>query len=102
MTLKVKEEKNQTTRSRILSFEEFLDILDKNRSHCSKEESIKSLKEKIESFEKRFKMTTLEFIERFDKGEFEEDSKYPDHELFIWRNYYRSHQELLEETKKEK
>jgi hypothetical protein len=102
MGVKVKEKKKEKTRSRIPSFEEFLAILEKNRSHSTKEESIKSLKERIDAYEKRFKMTTLEFVERFDKGEFEVDSKYPDHELFIWRNYYRSYQELIEETKKDK
>ena len=97
MRVRGKKEK-KTTRIRIPSFEEFIDTLDKNRSHFSKEESIKSLKEKINAYEKRYQMTTSEFIKTFDKGEFEKDSKYPDHELFIWRNYCRIYQELIADS----
>jgi hypothetical protein len=97
MGVKVKDKKKEAARSRIPSFEEFLAILEKNRSHSTKEDVIKSLKEEIEGYEKKYKMKTSEFIKRYDGGEFEMDDSYPDHELFIWRNSYRSYQELMGE-----
>ena len=94
MGVKVKEKKKETARNRIPSFEEFLAILEKSRSYSTKEDVVKSLKEEIKNYEKKYKMKTSEFIKRYDSGEFEMDDSYPDHELFIWRNSYRSYQEL--------
>jgi len=101
MSVKVKEKKKETSRNHIPSFEEFLAILEKNRSHCTKEDVVKSLKEEIEGYEKKYKMPTRKFVERYDKGEFEMDDSYPDYELAQWRGAYRSYQRLHKELKKE-
>jgi hypothetical protein len=97
MGVKVKEKKKEAARSHIPSFEEFLAILEKNRSHYTKKDVVKSLKEEIEGYEKKYKMKTSEFIKRYDGGEFETDESYPDNELFDWYSAYLSHQELLAE-----
>jgi hypothetical protein len=102
MGVKVKDKKKETTRSRIPSFEEFLAILEKNRSHCTREDAVKSLKEEIESYEKKYKMPTQEFVERYDSGEFETDSTHDDFELDCWYGAYHSYQELIQESEEGK
>ena len=97
MSIKAKEKKEKAEKDRIPSFQEFLAMVEKNRSHCTKDDVIKSLREEIESYEKKYKMKTSEFIKRYDSGEFEMDDNFPDYELFIWRNSYRSYQELTDE-----
>jgi hypothetical protein len=99
MGVKVKDKKKEAARSRIPSFEEFLAILEKNRSHSTKEDVIKSLKEEIEGYEKKYRMKTPEFIKRYDAGQFEMDDAYPDYELFRWRGAYHSYQRLKKEIK---
>jgi hypothetical protein len=97
MAVKVKKEKNHITRERTPSFEELLVTLQKKRSRYTRENVIKSLKEEIESYEKKYKMSTSEFIKCYEKGEFEMDDRYPDNELFDWYSAYLSQKELLSE-----
>ena len=87
----------EPSQSRIPSFDEFLAMLEKNRNNYTKEDIVKSLKEEIESYEKKFKIPIHDFVQRYEKGEFENDDGYPDNELFDWYSAYLSHKELSSE-----
>ena len=102
MSLRAKEKKKETTKRRIPSFEEFLAILEKNRSHSTKEDVVRSLKKEIKAYEKKYQMPTQDFVERYDRGEFETDSIHDDFELDCWHGAYHSYQELIHELEKEK
>ena len=98
MSLNAKEKKKRSPERP--NFDEFLAILEKNRSHCSKKDVVKSLKKEIEKYEKKYNMTTSDFILRYDAGEFEMDDNYPDYELFQWSGAYDSYQRLQKEIEK--
>ena len=100
MSLNAKENEKHSSERHIPSFDEFLAIIEKNRSHCSKEDAVKSLEKEIEEYEKKHNMTTSEFIVRYDAGEFEMDDNYPDYELFRWSGAYHSYQRLQKEIER--
>ena len=88
--------------NRIISYEEFLELWEKNREKHPKRKIIKELKDKIQQYEAKYKMESGVFAERFKKGEFEMDDTYPDNELFSWYTSYLSCQELLSDSHSEK
>ena len=66
--------------------------MEKNRKYRSKEENLKKLKEEMEHYEKKYQMSTSEFIDRYEKGEFEMDDNYNDFELSCWSTAYHAFQ----------
>ena len=82
----------KTSENIALSFEEFVDWWKKNRKYRSKEENLRKLKEEMEYYEKKYQISTSEFIKRYEKGEFEMDDNYNDFELSCWSIAYRAFQ----------
>ncbi|MFQ5864297.1 MAG: hypothetical protein ACE5IW_03615 [bacterium] len=72
------------------TFEEFIDMSRNKFPAKSKDEIIEVLEKNILKYEKRYNMSSMEFIKRFDSGEVEERDDFPGHELFRWRSDYRS------------
>lgn len=48
-------------------------------------------------YENKYKMTSSEFIERYEKGDFEMDDNYLDYELLDWEIGFRTYQRLKNE-----
>jgi hypothetical protein len=86
--------KKETTESRIPSFEEFLREAKEYGKGQSKAQFLSSLKAQMEEYEKKYQMSTIEFIPRYEKGEFEMDDRYLNHELFAWSTAYETYQRL--------
>ena len=82
------------TRVEIPSFEEFLENVKKHPPK-SRDEIIMELRQTITQYEQKYQMSTEEFIPRFEKGEFENDDNYVDHELFRWWSDYHSYIKLF-------
>jgi hypothetical protein len=79
------------------TLEEFVKRCEGKRNHRSKEDSIKLLEKEIQKYENKYKMTSSEFIERYEKGDFEMDDNYLDHELLDWEISYLTYQRLRKE-----
>jgi len=84
--------KGKLPKDKALSFEGFVDWWKKNRKYRSEEENSRKLKEEIQQYEKKYQMSTSEFIRRYEKGEFEMDDNYNDFELSCWLTAYRAFQ----------
>lgn len=92
-----KGKEKQTAKNRIPSFEKFLEDAKKYGKKQSKTQLLSSLKAQIEEYEKRYRMPTVEFIPRYERGEFEMDDRYPNHELFAWSAAYETYQRISAE-----
>lgn len=55
---------------------------------------LKELREIIEAYEQKYRMTTDEFLPRYANGEFEMDDSYADYELAHWQGSYEAYQRL--------
>ncbi|MBI3194745.1 MAG: hypothetical protein HYZ34_09825 [Ignavibacteriae bacterium] len=75
---------NTSTTSKKLTYEEFLARAEAQKGTHTKEQIVQSLRENIARYEAKYKMTSEEFIPRYEGGEFEMDDKYNDGELFLW------------------
>ena len=78
------------------SYEEFLESARKSNKFKSIDELIRSLKENISNFERKYQMTSKDFVNRFERGEFEGVDNYPDFDLFKWWSDYKSFKKLIE------
>ena len=85
---------------KIPSFQELVDDWNKNHSKYSEDDILSLLKERVAAFEAKYQIPTSEFVERYDKGDFEADDTYPGHDLFVWRSSYRKYIELSTKLKK--
>ena len=65
------------------AFDEFLKKIN-NHSPKRRDKIIFALKKTIIGYEKKYHMTTEEFLPRFNSGEFEMDDNYLDYELLDW------------------
>lgn len=88
--------KNEKT----LSFQKLVDDWNENYSKYSEDDILSTLKERVTTFEAKYRMPTSEFVERYDRGEFETDDTHPGHDLFVWRSSYRKYWELSAKLKK--
>ena len=77
------------------SFDEFLKKIN-NHSPKNRNEIIFDLKKIITRYEKKYHMSTEEFLTRFNNGEFEMDDNYLDYELAHWQGSYEAYQRLSE------
>lgn len=84
------------TRVAIPSFEEFLENVKKHPKK-SRDEIIMELRQTITHYEQKYQMNTADFVVRFEKGEFENNDNYLDHELFRWWSDYHSYIKLSNE-----
>ena len=80
------------------TFDEFLKKVN-NHSPKSRENIILDLLKTMKHYEKKYQMTTEEFLPRFNKGEFEMDDNYLDYELAHWQGSYEAYQRLSEAEK---
>jgi hypothetical protein len=86
------------TRS-IPTFEEYSILWSKNHNRKTIKDIINQLGNIISQYEKKYKMTTPDFLVKYSEGEFEMDDNYLDHELAHWRGSYEAYQRLLETEK---
>ena len=79
------------------SFPTFDDILKKinNNSRKSRDEIISDLKKIIIQYEKKYHMSTEEFLPRFKNGDYEMDDNYLDYELLDWWGTNNTYQKYL-------
>lgn len=66
----------------------------KKRPQRSTKEIITELRQIIEAYERKYRMTTNEFLPRYANGEFEMDDSYPDYEMAHWQGSYEAYQRL--------
>jgi hypothetical protein len=77
------------------TYEEFLANARKNFKSKSRDELLNYLEENISNYEKKYQMTSSDFANRFENGEFENVDDHPDQELFWWWSDYKSFQKLV-------
>ncbi len=70
----------------------------KNRPQRSIKEILKELRQIIEAYEQKYRMTTAEFLPRYANGEFEMDDSYPDYELAHWQGSYEAYHRLCQKV----
>lgn len=90
-------EKEGITKNRIPSFEEFLKESKKHGKGQSKEQFLSLIKEQMVEYEKKYQMSTIDFIPRYEAGEFEMDDRYLNHELFDWSSAHETYQRMTSE-----
>ena len=73
-----------TTAIKKSTYEEFLQVAGSRNSNRTEEGTILRLKENIKRYEAKYKMTSEEFVSRYEQGDFEMDDTYLDYELLDW------------------
>ncbi|MBI5214139.1 MAG: hypothetical protein HY960_00130 [Ignavibacteriae bacterium] len=73
-----------TATSKKFTYEEFIARAEAQKGTHTKEQLVQELRENIARYEAKYKMTSEEFIPRYERGEFEMDDNFDDGELFSW------------------
>jgi len=73
-----------------LSFDEFIQAAKQNGQAQSKEELMRTLQNNIAQYEQKYRMSTAEFVPRYERGEFESSDDYLDFELLDWYEDYQT------------
>jgi len=60
---------------------------------------LSELRDIITHYEQKYKMTTAEFLPRYEDGEFEMDDRYADYELAHWQGSFEAYQRLIQMEK---
>jgi len=82
-----------------LTYKEFVALSENKYSQKSKNALIEILKNNLADYERKYHIDSHDFIKRYEKGEFENNDKYPDHELFRWSSDYNSYIKLVNRGK---
>lgn len=77
-------------------FEAFVEQAQRTHPSKSKTEILRILQDRIRSYEKKYGMSSEEFIRRYEEGDFEMDDHYPDQDLFRWWSYCRGYRKHIE------
>ncbi len=88
---------NTSTASKKLTYEEFLARAEAQKGTHTKEQIVQELHENITRYEAKYKMTSEEFIPRYERGEFEMDDNYNEGELFLWDSALETIHRLTQE-----
>jgi len=83
---------------KIPTYEEFLSYVNSTKGSKSKEHILAEIRKRINNYEMKYKMTSDDFIVKYERGDFEMDDNYLDYELLDWSGSYKHYKQFTQEV----